>query len=151
MLNFAYWKKLLAKFLRQLVPIAFNFKGRKWVPRLCFADKWVGKGIPFEPFIGNSFLTHRVASHREMPYVSIWVLRVYPFKWGCRRHLDDPSFDFILGRFELRIWLLYFYVFTLRTSVILVISSVLPQGGWRTPSRQQNKNKNKTKQNKVVL
>jgi hypothetical protein len=103
MLNFANWKKLLAKFLCQLVPIAFNFKGRKRVPLLRFADKLVGKEIPFEPFIGNSFLTHRVALRPEMPYVSIWVLRIHPFKWGCRSHLDDPSFDFLLGRFELRV------------------------------------------------
>jgi hypothetical protein len=54
MLNLANWKELLAKLLCQLVPIAFNFKGRKWVPCLCIAGKWVGKEIPFEPFIGNS-------------------------------------------------------------------------------------------------
>jgi hypothetical protein len=52
-----------------------------------------------------------------MPYVSIWVLRNHPVKWGCRHHLDDLGFDFILGRLELRIRLLYFYVFTSRTSV----------------------------------
>jgi hypothetical protein len=61
MLKLAYWKKLLAKFVRQLVPIPFNFKGRKRVPRLCFTSKRVGKEIPLEPFIGNSILTHRVA------------------------------------------------------------------------------------------
>jgi hypothetical protein len=31
-LNLVYWKKLLAKFLCQLVPISFNLKGRKRVP-----------------------------------------------------------------------------------------------------------------------
>jgi hypothetical protein len=52
-----------------------------------------------------------------MLYVSIWVLCLHPSKWGCRRHLDDPSFDFILGCFELRIRLLYFDVFTSRVSL----------------------------------
>jgi hypothetical protein len=33
------WKELLAKFLCQLVPIAFNFKGRNRIPCLCFAGK----------------------------------------------------------------------------------------------------------------
>jgi hypothetical protein len=53
-----------------------------------------------------------------MPYVSIWVLRNHPFKRGCNHHLDDLGFDILLGRFELRVWLLYFYVFTSRTTVI---------------------------------
>jgi hypothetical protein len=39
MLNLANWKELLAKLLCQLVPIAFNFKGRKRVPCLCIAGK----------------------------------------------------------------------------------------------------------------
>jgi hypothetical protein len=50
--------------------------------------------------------------------VSIWVLRNHPFKRVCRRHLDDLGFDFIVGRFELRIRLLYPYVFTPRTSLL---------------------------------
>jgi hypothetical protein len=61
MLDLANWKELLAKLLCQLVPIAFNFKGRKRVPCLCIDGKLVGKEIPFEPFIENSFLTHHVA------------------------------------------------------------------------------------------
>jgi hypothetical protein len=39
MLNLANWKELIAKLLRQLVPIAFNFKGCKRVPRLFFIGK----------------------------------------------------------------------------------------------------------------
>jgi hypothetical protein len=39
MLNLANWKELLAKLLCQLVPIAFNFKGCKRVPRLRFTGK----------------------------------------------------------------------------------------------------------------
>jgi hypothetical protein len=39
MFNLANWKKLLAKLLCQLVPIAFNFKGSKRVPRFCFIGK----------------------------------------------------------------------------------------------------------------
>jgi hypothetical protein len=61
MLNLAHWKELLAKLLCQRVPIAFNFKGRKRVPHFCFTGKKVGKEVTFESFIGNSFLTHRVA------------------------------------------------------------------------------------------
>jgi hypothetical protein len=39
MLNLANWKELLVELLFQLVPIAFNFKGRKRVSCLCFASK----------------------------------------------------------------------------------------------------------------
>jgi hypothetical protein len=39
MLNLSNWKELLAELLCQLVPIAFNFKGCKRLPCLCFTGK----------------------------------------------------------------------------------------------------------------